>query len=50
MDEKSTELGEINENRKVKREKKGWRDGAATLSDFYPSTCLMREDLGLPGV
>jgi len=45
-DEKSTETGEIKEysNRKVKRN----RNCVATLSDFYPSTCLAWE--ALPGV
>jgi len=54
MDKKSSQLGEINEqkkrkvtgekNRKVKRKR---RDCAATLYDCYPSTCLTWE--ALPG-
>jgi len=53
MDEKSTTVGEVNQqkNRKVKREKnrKVKREkilcSAATLSDLYPSACLALEAL-----
>jgi len=50
-DEKNAEIGKIKEQnkRKVKGEKKRKRrDCAATLSDLYPSTCLVWE--ALPGV
>jgi len=46
IDEKSTEIGEANQqkNRKVKGRNTGKYRGrdecAATLSDLYPSTCL----------
>jgi len=53
-DEKSTERGEVNQqkNRKAKERKnrkvRGRDECVATLSDLYPSTCLAWE--ALPGV
>jgi len=37
-DEERTGLGEISE--KNRNQKEEWRDGATTVSDLYPSTCL----------